>query len=741
MDLYLDIDQSNENDNNYLGNISEPNITMDEKLVEPIQFPLKFLSFKECIQTENAQITNKKFEEYDSDLESNDNNINGEIRENSGLKMLIINQIETYQTIKPTYYNQPKPKRNLTSPGEPVSNDGKDNKENNLIVFENDEIKGPDNTYKVIDILGQGISGQVFKVQSLTDNNFYALKIIKNREAYKNQSLIELKILTLLKKKEKDKNIHIIKLQDYFFYYKHLCIVFELLTEDLYQFLQHKIMGISLRTIRTISKQILEATQEFHKAKIIHCDLKPENILLKIDKDDSHINGSINIKVTDFGSSCFEGQTLYKYIQSRYYRAPEVIIGIPYNEKIDIWSIGCICAELYLGVPLLQGSCEYEQLKKIIELFGDLPFYMMQNGRNFNKYYKIDKYNKPVLKTHEEYYFENPNDTYQKSTIPYDMFSLNDLCNVKRENDIKKSDNIHLSQSYSSLNNSTKNNLELESFVDFLKTMLQLSPNLRWNANQCLRHPFITKENTLDKSLSLGIDELSQFTYNENLSNSFNQNMYNQYHSMMMGNSYYQYNNNMMNNNRVDVRNSSFGNYYFNGMNNNSFNSNIYQPNLNNVQINWLRNYPFAIVNQFSNPYQKQNERNKMNNTFTTTSFDKINSSAYYGNYLREKTKKKISKKDNIDNKRNIGKKKSIFGQRRNSVKNKNIFGMEDEYINLRGNNNNKSMVVNDNIQICGQHRTRSQSDANGNMFVFNPPNIHDQLNSTFNNSKDFNEK
>ena len=50
-------------------------------------------------------------------------------------------------------------------------------------------------------------------------------------------------------------------------------------------------------------------------------------------------------------------------------------------------------------------------------------------------------------------------------------------------------------------------------------------------------------------------------------------------------------------------------------------------------------------------------------------------------------------------------------------------------------------MVVNDNIQICGQHRTRSQSDANGNMFVFNPPNIHDQLNSTFNNSKDFNEK
>ena len=223
--------------------------------------------------------------------------------------------------------------------------------------------------------------------------------------------------------------------------------------------------------------------------------------------------------------------------------------------------------------------------------------------------------------------------------------------------------------------------------------------------------------------------------------------MYNQYHSMMMGNSYYQYNNNMMNNNRVDVRNSSFGNYYY-GINNNSFNSNIYQPNLNNVQMNWLRNYPFAIVNKFSNPYQKQNERNKMNNTFTTTSFDKINSSAYYGKCLREKMKKKQRKKENIE-KKNIGKKKSIFGQRRNSVKNKEkndilLLGMDDEYINLRDNKNNKSMVVNNNIQFFGRDRTRSQSDANGNMFNFNPPNIQDQLNSTFNQqniSKDFNEK
>ena len=791
MNQSLNNEESSHNlevENNYLNYISEQNLTTDEKPVEPIPYPLKFLSFKECTQTENAQITEEKFDEYnnsyhDSDIISNDN-INGEIREDSGLKLLVINQIETYQSIKPNYYNQPKPKRNLTSPEEPCFNDGKDNKENNLIVFENDIIKGPNNSYKIIDILGQGISGQVFKAESLTDGKLYALKIIKNRRAYLNQSLIEVKILTILNN-DIEKNTHIIKLQDYFYYYQHLCIVFELLTEDLFQFLEHKLRGISLRTIRIITEQILEATQEFHKAKIIHCDLKPENILLKIEKDDSNLNGSIHIIVTDFGSSRLKGQTLFKYIQSRYYRAPEVIIGIPYNEKIDIWSIGCICAELYLGVPLLQGSCEYEQLKKIIELFNDIPFSMLQNARNFNKYYKIDKFtNKPILKSHDEYYSENPNDTYQKFTIPYDMVSLDDLLNIKRENNVKKSDSKN--HSSFSFNNSTINNQELVAFVDFLKGMLQLDPNLRWNATQCLRHPFITKE-LLDNFISFAPEDVSQFTYhsflsnNESLGNSFNQRKYNPYHSMMMSNSFYQYNNNNnFMNNSIDVKNSSFGNYYFNnGINNsfnNSFNSKVYQPNMNNIQFNYLRNFPFAVVDQFETQnYNRKNTKNKMNNTFMTTSFDKINTSADYTYYLKEKMKNKnktyknnnynnYNKNNNNNNYNNNfnnnynnnnnnnnlpNKKKSFFGQRRNSVKNKikqnkNSFLAtdildNDEYSNLRRDRNNKSMVVN------SQHRTRSQSDANGNMFNFNAPiNQENQLNLTFNNpddSKEINEK
>lgn len=83
---------------------------------------------------------------------------------------------------------------------------------------------------------------------------------------------------------------------------------------------------------------------------LIHCDLKPENILLMQPQRSA-------IKVIDFGSSCFVNERMYTYVQSRFYRSPEVIMGLPYGCEIDMWSFGCILAELYMGYPLFPGWC------------------------------------------------------------------------------------------------------------------------------------------------------------------------------------------------------------------------------------------------------------------------------------------------------------------------------------------------------------------------------------------------
>ena len=97
---------------------------------------------------------------------------------------------------------------------------------------------------------------------------------------------------------------------------------------------------------------------------LIHCDLKPENILLK-SPDKS------GIKVIDFGSSCFANERIYTYIQSRFYRAPEIILGIPYTTAIDMWSLGCMFAGMiFRKEPFFHGHDNYDQLVKIVKVLG-----------------------------------------------------------------------------------------------------------------------------------------------------------------------------------------------------------------------------------------------------------------------------------------------------------------------------------------------------------------------------------
>ena len=103
--------------------------------------------------------------------------------------------------------------------------------------------------------------------------------------------------------------------------------------------------------VQSITIQCLEALQFLHSLGLIHCDLKPENILVKS-------YSRCEVKVIDLGSSCFETDHLCSYVQSRSYRAPEVILGLPYDKKIDIWSLGCILAELCTGnVRIIDYQC------------------------------------------------------------------------------------------------------------------------------------------------------------------------------------------------------------------------------------------------------------------------------------------------------------------------------------------------------------------------------------------------
>lgn len=184
----------------------------------------------------------------------------------------------------------------------------------------------------------------------------------------------------------------------------HLCLVFELLSYNLYDLLRNtSFRGVSLNLTRKFAHQMCTALMFLSNPQlsIIHCDLKPENILLCSPKRSA-------IKIIDFGSSCQLGKRLYQYIQSRFYRSPEVLLGIPYDMAIDMWSLGCILVEMHTGEPLFTGSNESDQMNKIVEVLGMPPKHILLQGHRTSKYYDSLPDGTTVLKSVEGQKYKAP---------------------------------------------------------------------------------------------------------------------------------------------------------------------------------------------------------------------------------------------------------------------------------------------------------------------------------------------
>ncbi|XP_026664658.1 dual specificity tyrosine-phosphorylation-regulated kinase 4-like isoform X2 [Phoenix dactylifera] len=231
---------------------------------------------------------------------------------------------------------------------------------------------------------------------------------------------------------------------------EHLFIVTELLRANLYELQKYNLetggeVYFTLPRLQTIARQCLGALEYLHHLRIIHCDLKPENILIKS-------YSRCEIKLIDLGSSCFLTDNLCLYVQSRSYRAPEVILGLPYDQKIDVWSLGCILAELYTGDVLFPNDSVVMMLARMIGILGPIDMEMLVMGQETHKYFTddYDIYHRNEETDQVEYLIP------EKSTLAH-----------------------HLQVS------DTK-------FLDFLSYLLQINPRRRPTARQALRHPWLS---------------------------------------------------------------------------------------------------------------------------------------------------------------------------------------------------------------------------------------------------------
>ncbi|KAK4191211.1 hypothetical protein QBC35DRAFT_487645 [Podospora australis] len=302
--------------------------------------------------------------------------------------------------------------------------------------------------YEIIDVLGKGSFGQVVRCIDHKTGVLVAVKIIRNKKRFHQQALVEVNILQKLREWDPKNKYSMVNFTHSFYFRGHLCISTELLDMNLYEFIKsNAFRGFSLKLIRRFTKQMLASLNLLKQHKVIHCDLKPENILLR------HPMHS-EIKVIDFGSSCFETEKVYTYIQSRFYRSPEVILGMQYGLPIDMWSLGCILAELYTGVPIFPGENEQEQLACIMEVFGPPEKHLIEKSTRKKLFF--DSMGKPRLTVSSKGRRRRPSSKTLQQVLKCDD----------------------------------------EAFLDFIARCLRWDPDRRLKPDEAIRHEFITGQKT-----------------------------------------------------------------------------------------------------------------------------------------------------------------------------------------------------------------------------------------------------
>ncbi|XP_018051747.1 PREDICTED: dual specificity protein kinase CLK2 isoform X2 [Atta colombica] len=258
------------------------------------------------------------------------------------------------------------------------------------------------NRYKVLATLGEGTFGKVVKVKDLQMDHVMALKIIKNVEKYREAAKLEINALEKIANKDPEGQHLCVKMLDWFNYHGHMCIAFEMLGLSVFDFLRdNSYQPYPLEHVRHMGYQLCYAVKFLHDNKLTHTDLKPENILFVDSEYDSTYNNKkrrdmrrvkrTDIKLIDFGSATFDHEHHSTIVSTRHYRAPEVILELGWSQPCDVWSIGCILFELYLGITLFQTHDNREHLAMMERILGTIPHRMARKTKTKYFYHgKLD---------------------------------------------------------------------------------------------------------------------------------------------------------------------------------------------------------------------------------------------------------------------------------------------------------------------------------------------------------------
>ena len=266
-------------------------------------------------------------------------------------------------------------------------------------------------TYSLIKPTGNGAFGMVYQAKDINNNKIVAIKKVFQDLRYKNRELSILKELN---------HENCCYLYDYFYTTasdnpdeEYLNLIMEFMPQTLHKELKiyrNQKKQLPLILIKLYSYQIIRGLSYMHALGICHRDIKPDNILINPD--------TCELKLCDFGSAkkLVKGQPNVSYISSRAYRAPELIFGATeYTTAIDLWSGGCVIAEMVLQQPIFSGESSLEQIVEIIKVLGTPNKSQIQSMNPEYKEYKF-----PIIKR------ESWDNVFKGKNMPKEFYDLID---------------------------------------------------------------------------------------------------------------------------------------------------------------------------------------------------------------------------------------------------------------------------------------------------------------------------
>lgn len=312
-------------------------------------------------------------------------------------------------------------------------------------------------------ILGQGMFANVIKAHDKARNFEVAIKIARNNDMMYKNAQKEVAVLNEVNSADPDDRAHCVRFLRHFMHKGHLCIVLESLSMDLRNIVRKygKNCGLSMQAVISYSKQLLVALRHLKKVGYIHADIKPDNILVNESKT--------VLKLCDFGSAeKVNVNEMRPYLVSRFYRAPEIILGVPFGFGIDVWSAACTIYELATGKIMFTGNSNNKMLKYFMDVKGKIPNKLLKKG-----------------KFKDQHFNYNNNFLLQCVDPATNREKVVELVNVTATRQILQ----ELKQAHTNISNYEEKRLVL--LKDLLDKMLTLDPSHRMTASECLRHPFI----------------------------------------------------------------------------------------------------------------------------------------------------------------------------------------------------------------------------------------------------------